>query len=55
MQLLFERSVELGYRAVVLSSQVGQAQAHRLYERIGFRRTPDLDWEPAPAMSWWRI
>jgi ribosomal protein S18 acetylase RimI-like enzyme len=42
-----ERSRELGYRALVLSSLPEQGSAHRLYERLGFRRTPDLDWSPA--------
>jgi ribosomal protein S18 acetylase RimI-like enzyme len=41
-----ERSTELGYSAVVLSSLPVQRSAHRLYERLGFRRTPDLDWSP---------
>ncbi len=41
-----ERSTELGYRAVVLSSLPGQRDAHRIYERLGFRRTPELDWSP---------
>jgi ribosomal protein S18 acetylase RimI-like enzyme len=42
-----ERSRELGYRALVLSSLPVQQPAHRVYERLGFRRTPDLDWSPA--------
>jgi ribosomal protein S18 acetylase RimI-like enzyme len=41
-----ERSLELGYTAVVLSSMPVQQDAHRLYERLGFRRTPELDWSP---------
>jgi GNAT superfamily N-acetyltransferase len=41
-----ERSVELGYSAVVMSSLPVQRDAHRIYERLGFRRTPDLDWSP---------
>jgi ribosomal protein S18 acetylase RimI-like enzyme len=41
-----ERSRELGYAAVVLSSMPVQQSAHRLYERLGFRRTPGLDWSP---------
>lgn len=41
-----ERSAELGYTAVVLSSLPVQRSAHRVYERLGFRRTPDLDWSP---------
>jgi GNAT superfamily N-acetyltransferase len=42
-----ERSRELGYRAVVLSSLPEQVTAHRVYGRLGFRRTPDLDWSPS--------
>ncbi len=41
-----ERSRELGYTAVVLSSLPVQQPAHRIYERLGFRRTPDRDWSP---------
>jgi ribosomal protein S18 acetylase RimI-like enzyme len=41
-----ERSRELGYSAVVLSSLPEQVTAHRVYERLGFRRTPELDWSP---------
>ena len=46
VSLCLERSRELGYTAVVLSSLPAQHAAHRLYERLGFRRTPDLDWSP---------
>lgn len=46
-----ERSRELGYSAVVLSSLPVQRTAHRLYARLGFRRTPDLDWSPAEGVS----
>lgn len=41
-----ERARELGCSAVVLSSLPVQESAHRLYERLGFRRTPDRDWSP---------
>lgn len=46
-----ERARELGCTAVVLSSQPVQEDAHRLYERLGFRRTPDKDWSPAPGID----
>jgi ribosomal protein S18 acetylase RimI-like enzyme len=46
-----ERATELGYRAVVLSSLPAQRPAQRLYERLGFRRTPDLDWSPQPGVD----
>jgi ribosomal protein S18 acetylase RimI-like enzyme len=51
VRLCVERSTELGYTALVLSSQATQTAAHRLYERIGFRRTPDLDWAPVPSID----
>lgn len=38
------------YRAVVLSSSKSMHAAHRLYERLGFRRTPNLDWSPEPSV-----
>jgi ribosomal protein S18 acetylase RimI-like enzyme len=46
-----ERSRELGYRGLVLSSLPSQETAHRLYERLGFRRTPDLDWSPTDGVD----
>ena len=46
-----ERSTELGYTAVVLCSLPQQEPAHRIYRRLGFRRTPDLDWVPAPGVD----
>jgi ribosomal protein S18 acetylase RimI-like enzyme len=46
-----ERSRELGYTALVLSSLPVQQPAHRLYERLGFRRTPDLDWSPVDGVD----
>ena len=47
VSVCLERSRELGYDAVVLSSLPVQQSAHRLYERFGFWRTPDRDWSPA--------
>jgi GNAT superfamily N-acetyltransferase len=46
-----ERARELGYAALVLSSLPEQKPAHQLYERLGFRRTPDLDWSPSPGVD----
>lgn len=48
---VLDRAAELGARAVVLSSSEGMTTAHRLYERLGFRRTPELDWVPEPGVS----
>lgn len=46
-----DRSRELGYTALVLSSLPEQVAAHRLYRRLGFRRTPEKDWSPAPGVE----
>jgi ribosomal protein S18 acetylase RimI-like enzyme len=46
-----ERARELGYAALVLSSLPDQRPAHQLYQRLGFRRTPHLDWSPAPGVD----
>lgn len=51
VRMCLERSRELGYDAVVLSSMRGQQAAHRLYERIGFRRDPEQDWRPRPEIE----
>lgn len=37
-----------GARTVRLSTQPEMHAAHRLYERLGFTRTPELDWSPEP-------
>ncbi|GAA3773155.1 GNAT family N-acetyltransferase [Streptomyces phyllanthi] len=36
---------------IVLSSQRSMHTAHRLYERLGFTRTPDRDWNPIPHLD----
>ncbi|MFD5034101.1 GNAT family N-acetyltransferase [Streptomyces sp. NPDC058405] len=36
---------------IVLSTQDRMLQAHRIYERLGFVRTPERDWEPLPGLS----
>lgn len=46
-----ERSRELSYHAVVLCSMTVQVDAHRLYERLGFRRVPALDWSPEAGVQ----
>jgi len=51
VSVCLERSCELGYSAVVLSSLPVQQAAHRLYARFGFRRTPDRDWSPATGVD----
>ncbi|HEY7598101.1 MAG TPA: GNAT family N-acetyltransferase [Actinophytocola sp.] len=46
-----DRAAELGLTGVVLSSSTEMTTAHRIYERLGFHRTPDKDWQPTPRTS----
>lgn len=52
---LTTRCVELardaGCSAVRLSTQPEMVGAHRIYERLGFWRTPERDWSPAPGVE----
>ena len=41
---------EDGCTLVRLSSQEDMTAAHRLYERLGFVRTPSHDWSPVPGL-----
>jgi ribosomal protein S18 acetylase RimI-like enzyme len=41
---------EDGCAVVRLSSQEEMTAAHRLYERLGFARTPSFDWSPVPGL-----
>ncbi|MGN9760500.1 GNAT family N-acetyltransferase [Streptomyces sp. SD31] len=36
---------------IVLSTQRTMHSAHRIYERVGFVRTPERDWNPVPALD----
>lgn len=47
---VIDRAAELGLGTVVLSSSPLMKTAHRLYERLGFRRTPEFDWSPVPGL-----
>lgn len=40
-----------GCTLVRLSSQEEMTSAHRLYERLGFVRTPSFDWSPVPGLQ----
>jgi ribosomal protein S18 acetylase RimI-like enzyme len=46
-----QRSLELGYTRVVLSSASYMATAHRIYGRLGFTRLPERDWSPRPGVD----
>ncbi|MBM0239460.1 GNAT family N-acetyltransferase [Micromonospora sp. ATA32] len=46
------RATELGCAAVVICVRGGFAvPAHRLYERMGFVRTPERDWSPLAGVN----
>jgi hypothetical protein len=34
-----------------MSTQQSMSGAHRIYERLGFRRTPERDWSPVPGID----
>lgn len=51
MRLVVDRFRGLGAHAVVLSSLAEMADAHRVYERLGFVRTPERDWSPIPGVD----
>lgn len=46
-----DRAAALGCHSVVISTQPQMVAAHRLYERLGFSRTPALDWNPSPEIA----
>ncbi|MFJ6165497.1 GNAT family N-acetyltransferase [Micromonospora orduensis] len=47
-----DRATELGCTAVVICVRAGMAaSAHRLYERLGFVRSPEKDWSPAEGVD----
>jgi ribosomal protein S18 acetylase RimI-like enzyme len=50
-RLCVDRAREQGCTAVTLSSLEIMYTAHRLYERMGFRRLPERDWAPTPDVS----
>ncbi|MBB5116078.1 GNAT family N-acetyltransferase [Micromonospora echinospora] len=46
------RAAELGCTAVVICVRAGKAaNAHRLYDRLGFVRLPEKDWSPLPGID----
>lgn len=46
-----DRARSQGRTAVVLSTMSQMGSAHRLYERLGFTRAPELDWKPVPHVQ----
>ncbi|HEX6920898.1 MAG TPA: GNAT family N-acetyltransferase [Actinomycetes bacterium] len=45
-----DRAREQGCDALALSSLDRMTDAHRLYERMGFERAPERDWEPVDGI-----
>jgi ribosomal protein S18 acetylase RimI-like enzyme len=46
-----QRSRDLGFTRVVMSSAKAMTTAHRIYERLGFTRLPERDWSPRPGLD----
>lgn len=46
-----DRARAAGCTALVLSTQPSMTTAHRIYEGLGFARTPDRDWFPVPEVE----
>lgn len=53
MVACIERARAAARERLVLHSTPWMASAHRLYERLGFRRAPERDWTPVPAVPLW--
>ncbi len=51
MRACLDRASQDGCTLVRLSSQTNMLAAHRLYERLGFARTPSYDWSPIPGLT----
>ena len=50
VQQCVDLSRELGYVGVRMSTMDQMSSAHRIYERLGFTRSPDDDWSPVPGV-----
>ncbi len=54
---LVEACIELAQRdhrtALAIVSSQRMTRAHALYERLGFHRAPDRDYEPVPGVGLW--
>jgi len=51
MRHVLDETVRRGRTGIVCSSQPAMRAAHRVYERLGFRRLPERDWSPAPGVD----
>ncbi|MCW2600596.1 MAG: family N-acetyltransferase [Frankiales bacterium] len=50
MQSCLDAARAAGCSVVRLSTQASMTSAHRVYERLGFTRTPARDWNPVPDL-----
>jgi ribosomal protein S18 acetylase RimI-like enzyme len=48
---VLDASRRAGKEQVVCSSLAAMRSAHRIYERMGFRRVPARDWSPVPGVD----
>jgi ribosomal protein S18 acetylase RimI-like enzyme len=51
VRAVIARAAELGLPRIVISSKRQMTYAHRIYERLGFVRTPERDWSPIPGID----
>lgn len=51
VQECLRRARESGHRAMVICTEPHMHAAHRLYQRLGFRRVPERDWSPTPGID----
>jgi ribosomal protein S18 acetylase RimI-like enzyme len=51
IQAVFDRARELGIGKVVLCTQENMSGPQRMYQRLGFRRVPERDWDPLPDVQ----
>ncbi|MET0997847.1 MAG: GNAT family N-acetyltransferase [Marmoricola sp.] len=49
--LCLQRSRELGYAGIRMSTMDRMTSAHGVYEGLGFTRSPEDDWSPEPGVS----
>jgi predicted N-acetyltransferase YhbS len=46
-----DRAESKGCTSVVISTRPQMLSAHRIYQRLLFDRTPELDWQPQPGIE----
>ncbi len=51
LRRVLAESARRGKAGVACSSQPAMRAAHRVYERLGFRRDPSRDWSPVPGVD----